>query len=141
VVRQEPVYSSGDIITFSDPQGEQFTTHRVVTRIDSDTYFKTLSYMTKGDANNAPDLTPIPAGDVIGRTVLVIPYLGFLNSFVRSQAGFVVFILIPGAFIIAGELRSIMGEVKTIAGSQRSSKRETDDEPAIPIPRVELRTT
>jgi signal peptidase I len=35
-------------------------------------------YQTKGDANPAPDPCPVPYGDVIGKVVAIVPFLGLL---------------------------------------------------------------
>ena len=46
-----------------------------------------LSFITKGDANKAPDGTPVPAAAVIGKPCFTVPYLGYLSNFVSKPQG------------------------------------------------------
>ena len=58
-VRPAAGYEAGDIITFrtSDNKKIDSTTHRVVEKQAED---GEISYITKGDANKAPDIRKIP---------------------------------------------------------------------------------
>ena len=71
----------GDIITFR-LSGETAATHRVI-GVDREN----KCFYTKGDANNTPDGSPIPYGDVIGRAVFTIPKLGYFSEWVTSPPG------------------------------------------------------
>lgn len=62
----------GDVIAFSIGD-EKVVTHRVVEHDAQAQHF-----ITKGDANDAVDLAPVPYGAVVGETVFSIPELGFL---------------------------------------------------------------
>lgn len=106
----------GDMLTFrpgSDaalPPGFKTVqiTHRVVEVIRKDGQ---LSFRTKGDANKAPDGYVIPARDVVGTVQWHIPYLGTAADRLRTREGFLLLVGIPGALIIAGELRKIVREI------------------------------
>lgn len=93
----------GDIITFRT--GKTLTTHRVVEVLNG-------SFRTKGDANEDPDGGPVAADSVVGRHVFTIPFMGYLGVFVRTSAGFILLILIPGILIIYSELKKIANEVR-----------------------------
>ncbi|HLA81988.1 MAG TPA: signal peptidase I, partial [Thermoleophilia bacterium] len=95
----------GDVITFAltpDMTGQvhPFATHRVVRVVEGDTG---RSFVTKGDANIKQDPSPVPAAHLIGRVVLVVPYVGYLTSFVQSPMGLVLLILLPGAILVMWE--------------------------------------
>lgn len=57
----------GDIIAYRT--GDIRVTHRVID-ITAD------GFQTKGDANDAPDISVVPKENVIGKTVFWVPYLG-----------------------------------------------------------------
>lgn len=92
---------TGDIIVFASRTGSFITTHRVIgiERTPG------LQFITKGDANRGQDPSPIPAGQVLGTPVLVIPYLGFVIPFARSPLGMVILIGIPALILIAFEVK------------------------------------
>jgi len=72
----------GDIIQFYRASGEPPTIHRVVDKYRSGglTWF-----ITKGDANNAPD-DPINERQVIGKVILIIPKLGWVSIYLKEFA-------------------------------------------------------
>ena len=102
----------GDIITYRGPgSGGTLTTHRVVD-------IKTgngLEFITRGDANNINDPSPVPAGNIVGKVYGSVPYLGYLMGFAQTRQGLIFMVFIPGAFVIFYELRNIykyMGEME-----------------------------
>jgi len=82
----KPVESSavevGDIISFKWPGIDTPVCHRVIEKSEVD---GSLFFLTKGDANEEPDPQLVSAQDVTGKTVLHIPYVGYLGHL--SQAG------------------------------------------------------
>ena len=72
----------GDIIQFYRASGEPPTIHRVIDKYRSGglTWF-----ITKGDANNAPD-DPINERQVIGKVILIIPKLGWVSIYLKEFA-------------------------------------------------------
>ena len=81
IIAKVPYYRIhvGDIIQFWD--GEEFVVHRV---IDIKRYKNTLFFITKGDANNAPDLDPVHQSNVMGKLILVIPKIGWLSIIAKQ---------------------------------------------------------
>ena len=76
-----------DIVTFLDASGE-FTTHRVVGVTASSLGGEaSLSFSTKGDANEDADPTQLEAQQVVGKAKFAVPHLGRLVSFVRTPVG------------------------------------------------------
>ena len=81
-----------------------YLSHRVVDVIDQ---AGEPTFVTKGDAVEDPDLTPVLASAVVGKVVFDIPYLGYLADFVKTRLGFILTIFLPGLAIIGLELRSL----------------------------------
>lgn len=77
VIRSEPEYEVGDILTYRE--GSILVTHRIVDET-------TTTFTTRGDANNTND-DPIEKTQAIGKTIFHIPYLGKAILFVQSPVG------------------------------------------------------
>lgn len=92
----------GDIITYHS--GEEIFTHRVVEVVSGG---GEPSFITKGDANEDPDLLPVAASSVVGKVVFDVPYLGYLAAFVKTRLGLLLTIIIPGLAIIGLELKNM----------------------------------
>ena len=84
-VGSSTILSVGDVITFH-PTPAFTTTHRIVTT-------DAAGIVTKGDANETPDIGTLPASDVVGRVAFVVPYGGYVVSFLRQPAGIVALLL------------------------------------------------
>jgi signal peptidase len=66
----------GQIITVREaPGSKSLVTHRIVA---VQTTGGAVSYITKGDANNAPDAMPRPASDVVGIFRFAVPRGGYV---------------------------------------------------------------
>jgi len=110
LIKPEQDYKIGHIITFGkDTKTEKPTTHRVY---DIKVEGGQVVYITRGDANNAPDSKEITNKDILGKVLLVVPYAGYVVDFARKPLGFVVFIIVPAVLIVGDELRKIYAEVK-----------------------------
>ena len=72
----------GDIIVFYEGLGDVPVVHRLVENHTSE-----REIITKGDANAAEDLRPIPYQNIIGKDVLHIPKLGALLSPLGTISG------------------------------------------------------
>lgn len=123
VVKPEASYEKGDIITFgADTKTQIPTTHRI---IDITGDFNSLSYTTKGDANEEQDGSPISQRDIIGKVVFWMPYMGYVLDFARQPIGFTLMIGIPAGIIILDEVVRIVQEVR---GMRSPAKRREEDE-------------
>ncbi|WP_297467889.1 signal peptidase I [Thermococcus sp.] len=103
----------GDVVAFHPAwvkSGGRDTlyTHRVVGVVRNATG---LYFLTRGDNNEENDPEPIPAQNVVGRVILVIPYLGYLTRHNPNRevllAVYVLFILLPGIYILVSTLREL----------------------------------
>ncbi len=72
-------YKVNDVVTFTDPKTSQSFTHRIV-QIDSDNG----DFTTKGDANEAPDISPTNVSLAVGVVQFSVPFLGYVAMFLRS---------------------------------------------------------
>lgn len=114
----------GDIITFSDPEdGKRNVTHRVTGIQNKD---GALSFVTKGDANEEADFTPVPAANVLGRTICWVPYAGFLVEFAKGKKGLLLFLIIPGVFFILLELKNLFKYAREYEAEQKEKKAEKE---------------
>ncbi|MBT9168992.1 MAG: Signal peptidase I W [Syntrophomonadaceae bacterium] len=110
VVKPADEYKIGDVITFGPySRTKAPTTHRI---FDIKVVNGEPVYITKGDANNAPDQREITKRDVLGRVLLSVPYLGFAVDFVKKPIGFALIIIVPAAIIIFDEMKKIYGEIR-----------------------------
>ena len=78
IIREAKDYSVGDVVTFKS--GENLVTHRIIARQGE-------GFVTKGDANNTPDLDLLDPGLIVGRVVAVIPGVGKAIEFMRTPLG------------------------------------------------------
>ena len=88
--------SVGEVIAFV--RGGITILHRVVgiTRVRGQ-----LAYVTKGDANNAPDREPVLPQQIVGRLVYVVPHVGYpLVYIAQYQRGYVNAVVTAILFIV-----------------------------------------
>ena len=103
-------YKIGDIITFGPyTRTKAPTTHRIY---DIKVTGGEPIYITKGDANNAPDQREITKRDVIGKVLFSVPYLGYAVDAAKKPIGFALIIIVPATLIIIDEIKKIFGEIK-----------------------------
>jgi signal peptidase len=94
----------GDVICFdlSEPPS---VTHRIINITKE-------GFITKGDANEDPDMWAVKKENVVGKVEMTIPYVGYLGFFVKTPLGFVTLIIIPASILIALETKKIIIEAK-----------------------------
>ncbi|TFJ94591.1 signal peptidase I SipW [Lentibacillus salicampi] len=89
-------FQKDDVITYMEEEGKLIT-HRVVEVMNNGEH---VMYRTKGDNNDAPDLTPVLSENVMAEyTGFTIPYLGYLVSMSQSQNG-AFLLLVPGLLLL-----------------------------------------
>ena len=116
----------GDIITFQGVHpGSPLITHRIV-EIHTE---EGLQFTTRGDANNANDDTPVPAGNVVGRVNYALPYLGYVLDFAQSKPGLLSLIIIPGVLIIFFEVISLFRYALEVDREEKAKKMAELEKP------------
>lgn len=95
-VKYQSQYQTNDVITFYEGD-KRIVTHRIVATRDG-------KFVTKGDANRTEDNSVVDVKNVIGKTILVVPKIGYLVDFSRTLNGFIFFIIFPGVVLIISQL-------------------------------------
>ena len=72
-----------DVITYRLTDST-VATHRI---IEVKNEKGTLSFVTKGDANDVADASPVSPAQIIGTPVFTVPYLGYLSVFLQTRSG------------------------------------------------------
>ena len=99
----------GDVITFlsADPRLPGITiTHRVVD-IYTDPVTGEVEYQTQGDNNNSVDATLTPSYNVLGKVILKLPKLGYLQEFLVDMSGWIYVILLPCLAIVSYDIMKL----------------------------------
>jgi signal peptidase len=81
--------SEGDIVAFYDPDSSNMiVTHRIVG-------MEEYGFKTKGDANNAEDLSTVPNENLVGIYKARIPNLGNAVLYMQTTKGMLICVVIP----------------------------------------------
>ncbi|MBU1102158.1 signal peptidase I [Patescibacteria group bacterium] len=118
VVIVKPVsdYKIGDVITFGQiAKTKAPTSHRIY---DIKVENGNPIYITKGDANNAPDAKEVQKSEIIGKVLFSVPYAGYAVDAAKKPAGFALIIVVPAAIIVGDEIKKIIYEAKKIRKSK-----------------------
>ncbi len=119
-------YQIGDIITFGKISKTQTpTTHRI---FDIKLQEGQPVYITKGDANNSPDMKEVRSSEIVGKMLFTVPYLGYAVDFVKKPFGFMLIIVMPAVLIIYDELRKIWSEIGKMKKKKDEKDKKQDEE-------------
>ncbi len=119
-------YYAGDVVTFKAEKDRLIknpkftTTHRIHDIKETD--LGQIEYVTKGDANDAPDSQPVAKDLVLGKTVFSIPFLGYPISFAKTRKGSIILIVIPATMIIYSEILNMRNEAKRLIQERKKRK-------------------
>ena len=107
----------GEIICFYDPAGSgtTTTTHRVQEIKNTG---GTISFVTKGDANNSADSKPVTEDKLIGRYMFHIAGLGSVAMFMQTTPGLVIFALVPIILLVAYDVLKRRGFTARNTGNE-----------------------
>lgn len=120
-------YQADNIITFKQDGTNETLTHRIYkvlpANLEDSKGIKSseITYITKGDANNAPDSKPVAKNDILGKVFFTIPLVGYLVGFAKTLPGLILLIIIPAAIIAYKELVKIKNEL--VKGNLFRSRR------------------
>lgn len=110
VVRSAAKYEVGDIITFGEMSRTKTpTTHRIF-EIRNENGEKI--FVTKGDANNAPDQETVREREILGKVLFSVPYVGYAVARAKTPVGFLLIVIVPSVVIIYEEIKNIAEEVR-----------------------------
>ncbi|MFH0863893.1 MAG: signal peptidase I [Candidatus Gottesmanbacteria bacterium] len=97
------IYFPGDIVSFQGSSKKDIVTHRLV----AVNYAKSFSYYTAGDANKNFDQQKITDQQILGKVILVIPYLGYIANSIKTPYGFILFVIVPITILVYEELKKL----------------------------------
>jgi signal peptidase I len=86
----------GDIIGFRVPEIDKPICHRVIEVVPSTTGY---GFLTKGDANQDPDLWVVSPGDVLGKVYFNTSFILPVAKFIKTPIGFVLLEVLPAAIV------------------------------------------
>lgn len=117
----------GDVITFisTSPLSKNFTiTHRIKAITEDEN--GEVCYTTKGDANNIEDASCAKFENIIGKVIIRIPGLGYIQKFLASGIGWLLCILIPALIIIGRDILRItrLSSIKESANKMDEKKKK-----------------
>lgn len=90
LIKRQTDYRIGEIVTYQEQNS--YITHRIVEQDGN-------RFLTKGDANNAPDQRPVDRDGIYGAVRLIIPGIGNLLLFLKSPLGILVLVVIGMALV------------------------------------------
>lgn len=110
VVKPVSNYKIGDVITFGPySKTKAPISHRI---FDIKVVDGKPIYITKGDANNAPDTREIKKSDIGGKVLFSVPYMGYAVDFAKKPMGFALIIIVPAAILVYDEIKKIFYEIR-----------------------------
>lgn len=112
----ESELETGDVITFELGGGVRGT-HRIIEVLDED---GSLSFRTKGDANEAADQNPVLPEAVVGEVKFTIPCLGFLISYIQQPPGTYITISVVAVLL----LLTILPDIIFPEGNKKNKQEE-----------------
>ncbi len=111
-------YKIGQVITFYRTGVKSPITHRIS---DIKVEGGEPVYITKGDANNAPDIEEVKKKDIVGKVLFSIPYIGYAVETAKKPIGFMFIIVVPAVIIIYDEIRKLWRELKKFLEKKKNS--------------------
>jgi len=117
-------YKIGDIITFGpNTKTQPPVTHRIN---DIKVVGGVPVYITKGDANESPDMREIQKSDILGKVLFSIPFVGYAVDFAKKPVGFILIIAVPALVIIFDEIRKIWREIMKLKNKKKDTEQDKE---------------
>lgn len=113
---------AGQIISFHQATGGATTiTHRIhaVTTVGG-----AVAYITKGDANNAPDATPVTPAQIVGVYDAKIPAAGYVMNALKQPLTLGLLLAAPALWLLSGLLFAWARELEE-AGKETPAERDS----------------
>lgn len=114
----------GDPITFVLDENLTVATHRVIAISEDGEYFT-----TQGDANDAPDGSPVWYKNLVGRPVFTIPYLGYFSNWITNPPGMYVAGTAAAIFLILLFLPNLLAKAEEADRRDAERKQRKNDTP------------
>lgn len=129
VVDDQPTaqIEQNQVITYERPGSDQLVTHRVVAVLNEN---GETAFRTKGDANEDVDPQPVPTENVVGVVQFHFPLIGHVISFASSDAGLLVFVILPATGLAVSEVVSLYRDA-TASGDESEEANSTNGTPDV----------
>lgn len=115
----------GDIITYRS-EDPYFYGIMITHRIIDVTYDEGEKvYVTKGDHNATRDRLPVKSNQIYGKVIMMIPKIGYIQTFLATSYGWIIAVVIPCLGII---ITDVVKLVRNISKDSRSKKRKERNE-------------
>lgn len=115
---------AGDVITYRrEGSRKTLVTHRVVEVLRAD---QSVEFVTQGDANTAPDASPISEEQFVGLVRYYLPFIGNVIDALHDRTNYYIFLGIPAGLLILNEVASIRTEI-------RKARKREEPEPSCSI--------
>lgn len=103
----------GDVITFSKGRETITTTHRVHEKHTATVGEETsISFSTKGDANEKPDSERVYRDDLVGKTMFSVPFVGYVVAFLGTGMGWFMLVTVPVTLLFLDGLAGLYGAIE-----------------------------
>jgi len=103
-------------------------THRIIEIKADERDPSNVSYITKGDANDDPDGTPVHISSVIGRVVFSIPVVGYVCHFIQNPPGSFITVAALMIFVILAFLPDLFLSYRAEVESAKEGKAAPEGE-------------
>ena len=114
-------FQKDDVITYITEE-DVLVTHRVM-EVQQDGEV----YVTKGDANDAADINPVMADNIVGSyTGFTIPYVGYVMNFANTNEGAALLLIIPGVLLLGYSVITIWRAFREIDKEKKSVETDTN---------------
>lgn len=117
----------GDPVTFELSSGTA-ATHRIVELVPDENDPSVTLFRTKGDANEHVDAALVSYGEVIGKPIFTIPYLGYLAEFIQSKTGRYICIVAAAVVVLLTVLSEILDDGKSEKKKKKKKGTDNSDE-------------
>lgn len=111
--------AANDVIMFTLENGTRVT-HRVVSVLADK-----QAFVTKGDANNTNDFSPVPFNRLVGRAQFCLPLMGYLAAYLNSGYGIAALIAIFTLTVLLWLIPKLFKKADNTAGPSKALS-ETD---------------
>lgn len=126
----------GDVIVYNRSDVNETVTHRILEKRDDGSGKPT--FITKGDANSAPDAWTVQyPGNTAGKVALAIPYVGYVTHALGGPQGRLALLVVPVVTLTIMWLVQIWRPASALASSPVApavARTDSDDElPPLPL--------
>lgn len=122
---------TGDVITYliSD---DTLVTHRIAGLVPDENDPSITRFRTKGDANEAEDMTLVHEKNVVGTPIFHIPYAGYAVNYIQNPPGKYISVAVVSAIALVMFIPDLFAKDDEEEEAEEAQKEETSSEVAEP---------